>query len=87
MLKWKLYGKLSSAKDRAFYRTSMVVIRVDSLGNLLDSKPCAQCTKMLKYYGLKKIYYSIPGGLIVENVNQLTSDHLSVAQKALQKMI
>jgi len=90
MPKWKLYGKLNGI----FYRTSttnnvfcagsamsMIVIRIDSQGQLADSKPCANCTKMLKYYGLKKIYYSVPGGLVVQNVNQLTNDHLSYAQK------
>ena len=61
----------------------MVVIRVDSLGNLLDSKPCAECTKVLKHYGLKKIYYSVPGGLVVANIRNFESDHLSYAQKLL----
>lgn len=90
MLRLELYGKLAliyADKDRAFYRTNMVVIRVDSLGNLTDSKPCSQCTKVLKHYGLKKIYYSVPGGLIVESVNNLISIHESYAQKALTKFI
>ena len=65
----------------------MVVIRVDSLGNLTDSKPCSQCAKVLKHYRLKKIYYSVPGGLIVESVKNLISIHESYAQKALSKFI
>lgn len=79
-----LFGKLGYfyvGKDRVFYGTSMIVIRVDSLGNLADSKPCANCTKTLKHYGFKKIYYSVPGGIIVENVSKFESDHLSYAQK------
>ena len=83
-------GKLEviyAIKDRAFYRTSMIVIRVDSFGNLTDSKPCANCAKVLKHYGLKKIYYSVPGGLRVETVTNLTSNHLSYAQRLLTDKI
>lgn len=65
----------------------MIVIRVDAYGNLLDSKPCSSCTKILKYFGFRKIYYSVPGGLVVENVAKLKSDHLSYAQKLLGQRI
>ncbi len=82
MLKWTLFGKLAG-KNRVFYGASMIVIRVDAFGNLADSKPCAACTKILKHYKIKKIYYSVPGGLMIENVSKFESSHLSYAQKLL----
>ncbi len=32
------------------------------------SKPCADCVKILRYYGVKKVIYSTPEGVISEEV-------------------
>lgn len=47
-----------------------------------NCKPCAECTKMLKKYQIRKIYYTnCEGSFVKSNVRDLESDHMSRAQK------
>jgi hypothetical protein len=60
---------------------SIVVIRWKN-GVFRGSKPCAQCTAMLKRMYVKTIIYSEDhGGLTCEKVSGLTSTHLSYARR------
>lgn len=46
-----------------------------------DSKPCYFCSKMLKEFGIKRVYYTISSNEIeVSNVDQLISNHKSDCQ-------
>ena len=36
------------------------------------SKPCELCLKILKYYGVKKVIYSIENDVVVEKINDIT---------------
>lgn len=43
-----------------------LVIRLNKRGKLTNSMPCPNCQKSLKAYGIKKVFYSISGGQIME---------------------
>ena len=56
-------------------KTTLIVIRVNSSGQMVNSKPCKHCTKMLIFYGIKKIIYSNKNGeLIKESITKKTYD-------------
>lgn len=38
------------------------------------SKPCADCLKLLKYYGVKKVIYSIYDDIIFEKIHNIQSN-------------
>jgi deoxycytidylate deaminase len=38
------------------------------------SKPCADCLKLLKYYGIKKVIYSIYDDVVFEKVDDIDSE-------------
>jgi deoxycytidylate deaminase len=49
---------------------------------ITGSKPCSECVKKLLYLGFQKIGYSDNhGNIIVENLNNIKTDHQSNAQK------
>lgn len=65
----------------------MVRIRKGS-DNFVESAPCHNCTKTLKKYGFKNIYYSNNnGGVEKMRIKDLTTNHNSSAQKNLEKYI
>ncbi len=37
---------------------SLLVVRINSFGNLVMAKPCIHCERLLNYVGIKKVYYS-----------------------------
>jgi deoxycytidylate deaminase len=52
----------------------------------MNSKPCAKCCESLKTFGFKKIYYSDNyGKIVIENISDIQTDHLSRMQKHLQR--
>ena len=57
---------------------SIVVLRVNSNGKLLNSKPCYHCLQILKKIGISKIYYSTEDGEIeVQKIKNMDTDHYS----------
>jgi hypothetical protein len=49
----KLWGRSYISKDM-----KMVVLRVNSLGELQQSKPCAYCQDVIDGLGITRVYYS-----------------------------
>ena len=50
----------------------------DEKGNLIENtlngRPCAECFKMMKYYGIKKVYYTTnDGGIKSVNTNHINT--------------
>lgn len=45
-------------------KTTLIVIRIDTEGNLIQSKPCYHCCETIKQYGIKKIIYSDDDGYL-----------------------
>lgn len=52
----------------------LIVIRVNNAGDLCESKPCQNCLKLLRDYGIRKVTYSTQEGLLVtENIAHMES--------------
>lgn len=45
-------------------RSSLLVIRLNNMGQLMYSKPCKVCEALIRDVGITKIYYSGKGGVI-----------------------
>jgi deoxycytidylate deaminase len=45
---------------------SLLVIRLNKLGELRLSKPCAHCQMYIEHVGISKVYYSTNEGEIIE---------------------
>ena len=39
-------------------RCELVIIRVNTQGQVVNSKPCDKCTKFINKFGIKKVYHS-----------------------------
>lgn len=66
-------------KDINFIRkkTKKLIIYVTK-SNYGNSKPCSHCIDTLKYYGIKKIYYTNDKCQIIkDNINTITTNHIS----------
>lgn len=73
------YGKI--AKNPRYVKTlTLVVIRIVNDG-LDNSKPCKHCCEFIKSVGIKKIIYSVKGGLVKQNVRDLSNEHLSLGSR------
>lgn len=49
---------------------------------LRDSKPCADCTRLIKQAKIKKVYYSSHDGSIIKiKASELESDHVSFGRR------
>ena len=58
-------------------KTKKIIVYVTK-SNYGNSKPCQHCINMLKYYGLKKIYYTDDKCQIIkENIQTIITDHVS----------
>ena len=44
---------------------NILVVRVNHLGGLEDSKPCIMCIYLMRLYGIYRVYYSNSQGHIV----------------------
>lgn len=47
---------------------SILVIRLNRIGNLMYSRPCPKCIETLKNHDIKTIYYSSYNGAIVREI-------------------
>ncbi len=77
-------------KSRVFYgnvkdliknrtKMSLIVIRINKLGELKNSKPCQDCLKYIRRYPqVQKIYYSDDNGsIMMEKVKDIDNNHQS----------
>ena len=55
----KLYGKQMITNSE-----KVVVLRLGRRGQLLQSKPCAACSSMLKALGFANVYYSVNDNIV-----------------------
>ena len=64
------------------------MIRVNQMGDLVNSKPCNTCIYYMQLYGIKSVYYSNEEGEIVkEKIIDIIADHLSISQNKYYKYI
>lgn len=65
----------------------LVVIRVNSEGNICNGRPCFNCLNMMRAVGIRKVYYSgIDGDLVVENVKDMISIEASKVTYNIENM-
>ena len=51
-----------------------------------ESKPCANCTEMLKKYGVRRVVYTTrEDALRREKVRDIRTDHVSIAYRDLKR--
>ena len=77
-----LHG-LSQCKKVKNLRYKILVVRINSDGKLLNSKPCQLCISHLRCSAsITKIFYSDDSGNIIgKSINTIETDHLSKATK------
>jgi hypothetical protein len=61
-------------------RIMIWVLRLDGEGNMANSKPCTHCCQLIRNSGVKKICYSMPGGIMMEDAKSINSEHLPYRQ-------
>lgn len=75
----KIYGRVM--KELA--NCSLIVLRVNSHGQLVNSKPCKDCTEQLKLFGLKNVYYSnYEGRIHLEKIKDMHTTHICRSSKS-----
>jgi deoxycytidylate deaminase len=58
-------------------KIKIVVVRVNSEGDFVMSKPCKHCIKFMRAMGVKRISYSTDDNVIVtEKLSKIKSDHV-----------
>lgn len=58
-------------------KLNMMVIRLDNNNNLVNARPCYNCSKLMKSIGINKIYYSVDNKIICERVSHITTLQIS----------
>jgi tRNA(Arg) A34 adenosine deaminase TadA len=70
--------KFCRSKYRHLYRPkqlTLVVIRINRY-NIIDSKPCTNCVKIMKAFGLRRVIYSYgDGSLVTESLTTIYTVH------------
>jgi tRNA(Arg) A34 adenosine deaminase TadA len=74
----KLYQPLHAEFDalwncRNTNGSDIIVVRIDSFGNLKMAKPCKFCHGLIKRLGIRKIYYTNDDGILCK-INPLEED-------------
>lgn len=79
------YKKLRMRYNKRCKKVRLIVIRINALGELVESKPCSHCAALLSAAGVGKVTYSNgTGALQSEKVSKLNS-HESVGFRAVAR--
>jgi deoxycytidylate deaminase len=75
---WILDNRVKSKLD-------LVVVRVNKLGEICNSRPCHNCLNMMKSVGIRRVYYSVGSEMVIcENVKDMISIQSSSVDKYLE---
>jgi deoxycytidylate deaminase len=77
---------LSKNKPGNLTKCTLVIIRINRQGELCLSKPCANCVKYLKYYGIKKIFYSSDTGFESTSSDKIENAHMTLYFRRAAKL-
>lgn len=59
-----------------------MVIRKGKNGNIINSKPCKHCVKLMYETGIRNIYYSTDSGdIIMEQIKYIETEHISILNR------
>jgi deoxycytidylate deaminase len=72
-------------KDKCFSNATIYIVRINADKDLRNSKPCTDCLKLIKKLGIKKIVYSVDGGLIVVKTRDIGKTKKSSGYKYAQR--
>ena len=79
-----LHHTLHLKKSKAKY--NILVVRVNHLEKLVDSKPCIMCIHAMKENGINKVFFSTEDGNIeCMKVNEMEPEHVSYGAIASMK--
>lgn len=73
-----LISKLLDTYNTIDSSWSLVVMRINRKGLILGSKPCENCTKLLKAVGLDTIYYSTDEGNFSDGYENISANELTM---------
>ena len=65
---------------------NIMVVRINANGQLVNARPCYQCTLMMKSIGINKVYYSIEDEIVCEKVSQMISINSSNMWKVVDRV-
>lgn len=77
---------LSKNKPGNLSKCTLVIIRINRQGDLCSSKPCANCIKYLKLYGIKKIFYSSDEGFETTSFDKIENTHMTLYFRRASKL-
>lgn len=73
-------------KQKFVNKYNLLVIRVNSDGNIVNARPCHNCVDMLQSCGIKHVYYSTDNGSIIgERVNSIVSINSSSVTRFIER--
>lgn len=59
---------------------TLIIVRANNSGQLMNSKPCAMCSKIIKKSGIKKIIYSSDNNELIRlRSHELDESHFTKA--------
>lgn len=67
-------------------KCTLVIIRINRQGDIVSSKPCADCVKHIKHYGIKKIFYSSDDGFKFVSSDNLENTHKTLYFRRAAKL-
>lgn len=63
----------------------LIVIRINKMNEICNSRPCYNCLNMMKAVGIRKVYYSISANKIIsENVKDMISIQASSVTRLIE---
>ena len=79
-------GDYQVINQKYLNKYNLLVVRINSEGQMVNSRPCYNCLDMLKSCGIKNIYYSTENGIICEKVNSMISINSSTVTRYLERV-
>lgn len=66
-------------------KNKIIIVARIAGGALTNSKPCNDCIRVMQRYKIHKVYYSVPGGFMVEKVSTMSNDHVSYGNRLVRE--
>lgn len=74
-------------KKIAIRKLHMVVVRINSDDEIVESKPCSHCVEVMKSYGIRKVTYSTKDGTLTTESLSLIISHPSVGYRSVERTL
>lgn len=78
---------IKGRKGVARRKLHMVVIRVNSVGDITESKPCSHCVDVMRSYGIRKVTYSTRDGTLTTESIALIESQPSVGYRSVDRAL